>query len=146
MRKAPDDQAAFWHDARGMSRLVTPPAISAVSIEEPHRAAIGDLRAFQLLGWFDPVTSVGFVEPMRTEEDHQRRGPARHLSLSGRERLAALGAVRLKVNYEIGNRGAERLISARVSSRSQPTPACPTPGVGGVNANRSGGPCARCEH
>lgn len=69
---------------------------------------MGELACYGLF-WFDPVTSVGLVEPMRTEGDHQRRGLARHLLLSGLERLAALGAVRLKVNYEIGNRGAERL-------------------------------------
>lgn len=68
----------------------------------------GELAGYGLF-WFDPVTRVGLVEPMRTETDHQRRGLARHLLLSGLERLAALGAVRLKVNYEIGSRGAERL-------------------------------------
>jgi hypothetical protein len=34
------------------------------------------------LFWFDPDTAVGLVEPMRTEDDHQRRGLARTCSPS----------------------------------------------------------------
>ncbi len=45
------------------------------------------------LFWFDPVTSTGLVEPMRTEEDHQRRGLARHLLTAGVERLSNAGAI-----------------------------------------------------
>jgi GNAT superfamily N-acetyltransferase len=53
------------------------------------------------LFWADPVTRVGLVEPMRTEEDHQRRGIARHILTTGLERLAALGCGRLKVSNDI---------------------------------------------
>jgi GNAT superfamily N-acetyltransferase len=53
------------------------------------------------LFWADPVTQVGLVEPMRTEEAHQRRGIARHILTTGLDRLAALGCERLKVGNDI---------------------------------------------
>ncbi len=68
----------------------------------------GDIASYGLF-WFDPVTRVGFVEPMRTEQGHEGLGLARHVLASGLERLVALGATRVKVNYEIGNDRAERL-------------------------------------
>lgn len=68
----------------------------------------GDVAAYGIF-WHDPVTGVGFVEPMRTERDHQGRGLAKHVLTSGLDRLAALGADRLRVNYEVGNTAAERL-------------------------------------
>jgi predicted N-acetyltransferase YhbS len=53
------------------------------------------------LFWFDPVTKVGLVEPMRVEDAHQRRGLARALLTAGLDRLASRGAHRLKVGYSI---------------------------------------------
>ena len=47
--------------------------------------------------WHDPVTETGLVEPMRTEDDHQRRGLARHVLTAGLERLAAAGSRRIKI-------------------------------------------------
>jgi hypothetical protein len=41
------------------------------------------------LFWADPVTGVGLVEPMRTEDAHQRLGSGRHVLTSGLVRLAA---------------------------------------------------------
>lgn len=61
------------------------------------------------LFWFDPITKVGFVEPMRTESAHRGRGLATHVLLNELERLAALGGTRVKVNHEIGNKHAESL-------------------------------------
>jgi predicted N-acetyltransferase YhbS len=52
------------------------------------------------LFWFDPTTLVGLVEPMRVEDDYQRRGLARMLLTNGLERLARKGARRLKVGFE----------------------------------------------
>lgn len=52
------------------------------------------------LFWFDPVTLVGLVEPMRVEDRFWRRGLARMLLTSGLERLAQKGATRLKVGFE----------------------------------------------
>lgn len=51
------------------------------------------------LYWFDPVTKVGLLEPMRVEEAFQRRGLARAMIAAGTERLAHRGAKRLKVGY-----------------------------------------------
>lgn len=58
----------------------------------------GRIVAYALF-WFDPVTSVGLIEPMRTDDAHQRRGLARALIGEGVNRLVARGAKRLKVGY-----------------------------------------------
>jgi GNAT superfamily N-acetyltransferase len=52
------------------------------------------------LFWFDPSTLVGLLEPMRVEDDYQRRGLARMLLTNGLDRLARKGARRLKVGFE----------------------------------------------
>ena len=52
------------------------------------------------LFWFDPVTRVGLLEPMRVEEEFHRRGLARMLLTHGLDRLARHGARRLKVGFE----------------------------------------------
>ncbi len=61
------------------------------------------------LFWFDPVTATGLVEPMRTEDDHQRRGIARHVLTVGVDRLAAAGAERIKICFEADNPAAKHL-------------------------------------
>jgi predicted N-acetyltransferase YhbS len=53
------------------------------------------------LFWADLVTGVGLVEPMRTEDAHQRRGVASYLLADGLDRLAGLGCRRLKVSNDI---------------------------------------------
>ena len=52
------------------------------------------------LFWFDPTTQVGLLEPMRVEDEYQRRGLARMLLTNGLDRLARKGARRLKVGFE----------------------------------------------
>lgn len=52
------------------------------------------------LFWFDPSTGVGMVEPMRVEDEFQRRGLARALLTEGLDRLVAAGARRLKVGFD----------------------------------------------
>ena len=52
------------------------------------------------LFWFDPTTQVGLLEPMRVEDEYQRRGLARMLLTHGLDRLARKGARRLKVGFE----------------------------------------------
>jgi GNAT superfamily N-acetyltransferase len=61
-------------------------------------AADGQIAGYALF-WFDPVTKVGLVEPMRVEDAYQRRGLARAMLTAGLDRLAKRGARRLKVGY-----------------------------------------------
>jgi ribosomal protein S18 acetylase RimI-like enzyme len=61
-------------------------------------AADGQVAGYALF-WFDPVTKVGLVEPMRVEDAYQRRGLARAMLTAGLDRLAKRGARRLKVGY-----------------------------------------------
>ena len=61
------------------------------------------------LFWYDPVTATGLVEPMRTEDDHQRRGLARHILTTGVDLLAEAGAERIKICYEPGNPASRHL-------------------------------------
>jgi GNAT superfamily N-acetyltransferase len=61
-------------------------------------AADGQVAGYALF-WFDPVTEVGLVEPMRVEDAYQRRGLARAMLTAGLDRLAKQGARRLKVGY-----------------------------------------------
>jgi len=60
--------------------------------------ADGEAAGYALF-WFDPVTKVGLVEPMRVEDAYQRRGLARAMLTAGLERLAKRGARGLKVGY-----------------------------------------------
>lgn len=61
------------------------------------------------LFWFDPATATGLVEPMRTEDDHQRRGLARHILTTGVDLLARAGAERIKICFEPDNPASGRL-------------------------------------
>lgn len=61
------------------------------------------------LFWFDPRTATGLVEPMRTEDGHQRRGLARHILGTGLELLATAGATRVKVCFAPDNTAARDL-------------------------------------
>jgi len=68
----------------------------------------GNVAAYGLF-WADPVTGVGLVEPMRTEDRYQGLGLARHVLTTGLNRLAGVGCQRLKVSYIAGNEAARRL-------------------------------------
>jgi ribosomal protein S18 acetylase RimI-like enzyme len=61
------------------------------------------------LFWYDPETATGLVEPMRTEDEDQRRGLARHVLTNGLGLLADAGAERIKIVYEPGNPAASGL-------------------------------------
>lgn len=79
------------------------PDLDLVVLDPEDRVA-----AFGLF-WFDPVTETGLVEPMRTEDAHQRLGLARHVLTTGLDRLANAGASRIKIVYEPDNTPARRL-------------------------------------
>jgi GNAT superfamily N-acetyltransferase len=64
------------------------------------QAPDGQVAGYGLF-WPDPVTGVGLVEPMRTEDAFQRRGIASHLLATGLARLAQQGCQRLKVSNDI---------------------------------------------
>jgi predicted N-acetyltransferase YhbS len=89
----------------------------------------GDVAGYALF-WFDPVTQVGLVEPMRVEEAFKRRGLARALLTAGVDRLSKLGARRVKVGY--GTDAARALYTGagfRVTSTSRPYRAASRPSV-----------------
>ena len=78
----------------------------------------GEVAGYSLY-WFDPVTKVGLLEPMRVEEPFQRRGLARAMIAAGLERLAQRGAERMKVGYSTDAAGALYAgCGFRVESRS----------------------------
>lgn len=68
-----------------------------------------DNTAAHGLFWYDPETTSGLVEPMRTEDDHQRRGLARHVLTTGVDLLAKAGATRIKICFEPDNPAAKEL-------------------------------------
>jgi predicted N-acetyltransferase YhbS len=68
------------------------------SLDLAVEAADGQVAGYSLF-WFDPVTAVGLVEPMRVETPYERRGLARAMLTAGVDRLARRGARRLKVGY-----------------------------------------------
>jgi len=61
------------------------------------------------MGWFDPELTIGLMEPMRTHDDHQRRGLARHILTAGVNRLFDAGSERVKICFEIENAPASHL-------------------------------------
>ncbi len=89
----------------------------------------GDVAGYGLF-WADPVTHVGLVEPMRTEDNHQGKGLATHLLRSGLELLAGHDCTRLVVTYLEGNEPARLLyvgsgFEPRTRSRTYQRPAAP---------------------
>lgn len=71
----------------------------------------GGTAAYGLF-WLDVATGTGLVEPMRTEDDHQRRGLARHVLTTGINRLVDGGARRIKIVYFPDNQAAARLYTS----------------------------------
>ena len=67
--------------------------------------ADGSIAGYSLY-WFDPTTKVGLVEPVRVEDEYQRRGLGRAMLTAGIERLAKTGAQRMKISYVTDAAGA----------------------------------------
>lgn len=68
----------------------------------------GQVAAYGLF-WYDPTTATALVEPMRTEDEHQRRGLARHILTTGIDLLAKAGAERIKICYASDNPASKGL-------------------------------------
>jgi GNAT superfamily N-acetyltransferase len=68
------------------------------SLDLAVRTDADDVAGYALF-WFDAVTAVGLVEPMRVEDAWQRRGLGRALLTEGISRLVERGATRLKVGW-----------------------------------------------
>ena len=85
-------------------------------------------HAAHALFWFDPTTSIGAVEPVRTLDEHQQRGLSRHLLTSGLERVAALGAERVSIGWEPDNPASGHLYRSIgwVASVATDLWSCPT--------------------
>ena len=62
--------------------------------------------------WLDPETATGLVEPMRTEDDHQRQGLARHVLTTGINLLFDAGADRIKIAWKQDNPAAHTLYTS----------------------------------
>lgn len=65
----------------------------------------GRLAGYSLY-WFDATTGVGLVEPVRIEDEFQRRGLARAMLSAGIARLVDRGATRVKISFESEAAGA----------------------------------------
>jgi predicted N-acetyltransferase YhbS len=59
----------------------------------------GSVAAYALF-WYDPVTGVGLVEPVRVEDEHSSRGIGYAMISAGLDRLARAGASTLKIGWE----------------------------------------------
>jgi GNAT superfamily N-acetyltransferase len=74
------------------------------------------------LFWLDLDTATGLVEPMRTENDHQQLGLARHILTTGIDLLARAGAARIKLCFKPENAAAKALyLSAGFNPDKQTT-------------------------
>jgi GNAT superfamily N-acetyltransferase len=62
------------------------------------QAPDGEMAGYSLF-WADPVTGCGEVEPVRTEDAHQRRGLATAMITAGLQRLAEQGVTWVKIGY-----------------------------------------------
>lgn len=65
----------------------------------------GRLAGYSLY-WYDPIASVGLIEPVRVEAEFQRLGLAKAMLSHGLARLVTRGASRLKVSWESDAAGA----------------------------------------
>jgi predicted N-acetyltransferase YhbS len=59
----------------------------------------GSVAGYSLF-WYDPVTGVGLVEPVRVEDEHAGRGIGYAMISAGLDRLATAGATMLKIGWE----------------------------------------------
>ncbi len=87
------------------SSLYRPELDVYVEVDPDGDAAVAAYGLF----WADPITGVGLVEPMRTEDAHQNQRLGKHVLTAGVDLLAACGCTRIKVSYLEGNDAARRV-------------------------------------
>ena len=97
------ERADAPHPMRDRNGPAVSERLGQVSLYDPEldlsvETADGRVAAYSLY-WFDPTTRVGMVEPVRVEDDYQRRGLATAMLTAGIDRLAAKGAERVKVGF-----------------------------------------------
>lgn len=71
-----------------------------------------DERGQQLgaeLFWHDSITKTALVEPIRTEDDCQRRGLAPQVLTTGIDRLPRAGSERIEICFEAEKAAARNL-------------------------------------
>ena len=103
-------RAGTPHPMRGRNGDAVEDRLRQCSLYDPAldlavEAPDGTVAGYSLY-WFDPVTRVGLLEPMRVNDEYQRRGLARAMLTAGLDRLAQRGATRLKVGYSTDIAGA----------------------------------------
>lgn len=59
----------------------------------------GSVAGYSLF-WYDPITTIGLVEPVRVEDEHAGRGLGYAMISAGLDRLARAGATNLKIGWE----------------------------------------------
>ena len=105
---------AVWHPSR-----VTLPAYLHLRASPTYTPELdmvlaapnGDLAAY-VLGWNDPATRMGVLEPVGTHQDYRQQGLARLLVLAALQRFAELGAERVYVCTSESNLAAVRLYTS----------------------------------
>jgi len=92
------------HPMRGRNGDAVEARLRSTSLYDPAldlavETVDGEVAGYSLY-WFDPATKVGLVEPMRVNDDFQRRGLARAMLTEGNARLDRRGAERIKIGFE----------------------------------------------
>lgn len=100
----------FPHPMRARNGSEISERLAQCSLYDPSLDLSIESRAGEAAGyslyWFDPVTRVGLVEPVRVHDSYQRKGLARAMLTSGIHRLISCGAERIKVSWETEAAGA----------------------------------------
>ena len=97
-----------WHPSRvtleAYQRLQAAPLyrpdLDVMVVAAPDGAQSGKLAAYAL-GWYDPGSRTGLMEPVGTHADFRRQGLGQHLIREMTRRIAALGAQKVTIGtYE----------------------------------------------
>jgi predicted N-acetyltransferase YhbS len=91
------------HPMRHRNGAAVEERLSQCSLYDPELDLAVETGDGQVVGyslyWYDPVTKVGLVEPVRVEDEYHRRGLARAMLTAGIDRLVMKGAERVKISF-----------------------------------------------